>query len=156
MGGGSAGVSAGLSLLKRGDVTVALVESGQYDEDRIGESLSTQVKPFLQYLDVWNEFNQSHSLVEFTSASAWGNRKLRDLDSFSTPKFKGWNINRMQFDSQLAKTFSQRGGNLMLNTKVVLCTKQLKNVWEITVKDANGETKVLLVDILLTLQVVAG
>lgn len=143
MGGGSAGVSAGLGLLKRGNISVALVESGQYDEVRIGESLPVHVKPLLQFLDVWNDFSQSHTLVEFSSVSAWGDKKLRSLGSFNAPKLKGWNIDCMKFDAQLAKTFAQRGGNLMLNTKVIFCKNQLKDGWTITVKEANGETKII-------------
>jgi flavin-dependent dehydrogenase len=143
MGGGSSGVSAGLSLLKNGNISVGLIEGGQYDEERIGKSLSTQVTPLLQYLNVWDEFSQSHCLVEFSSFAAWGNKNLRPLDSFNSPKLKGWNIDPIEFDAQLANIFAQRGGNLMLNTKVVLCVNHLTNQWEITVKEANGETKII-------------
>ena len=141
MGGGAAGTSAGLSLLNKANISVALVEGGNYSDGRTGESLSTHAKPLLQFLDVWDEFSQSYSLIDFNSVAAWGSEKLRPLDSFNTPKLKGWHIDRIQFDQQLANVFSRRGGQLFLNSKVVSCTNQLKDGWTISIKEANGDTR---------------
>ncbi|MHC4880808.1 MAG: tryptophan 7-halogenase, partial [Planctomycetota bacterium] len=56
LGGGPAGCAAGLTLLKRDGVSVAIVEASDYTVPRIGESLTPGIRPLLEYLDLWCDF----------------------------------------------------------------------------------------------------
>lgn len=56
IGGGPAGISAALTLLKRTDISVLVVEAGHYDRPKSGESLSPGVRNLLDYLAVWDDF----------------------------------------------------------------------------------------------------
>src|SRR5436309_331157 len=50
VGGGPAGCAAALTLLKYSPLSVAVVECSDYDQTRVGETVSPGVQPLLGYL----------------------------------------------------------------------------------------------------------
>ena len=84
LGGGPAGTAAGMTLLKREGLSVAVVEASDYTTPRMGESLSPGMRPLLEYLHIWEPFKQEQSLKTFGSQAAWGSDTPSALDYMFT------------------------------------------------------------------------
>jgi flavin-dependent dehydrogenase len=136
LGGGPGGTAAGMTLLKRDGVNVAVVEASNYTSPRIGESLTPGVRPLLEYLDIWQRFQSEQSLESFGSQAAWGSDYLQALDYMFTPHGAGWCLDRIRFDRMLASAFRDRGGHLLTNTHFVECARKSNGSWGVQVKDA--------------------
>ena len=135
LGGGPAGTAAGMTLLKRDGISVAVVEKSDYSSPRIGESLTPGIRPLLEYLDIWGQFRSEQSLESFGSRAAWGTSTLQALDYMFTLHGTGWGLDRVRFDRMLANAFRERGGSLLTQTRFVRCERTSSDDWEIHVKD---------------------
>jgi len=136
IGGGPSGTAAGLTLLKRDGITVAIVEKSDYSSLRIGESLSPGIRPLLEYLDVWENFHRDQSLESFGSQAAWGGATPRALDYLFTLHGSGWSLDRVRFDRMLADAFRERGGHLLTNTRFLKCARVANKIWKIQVRNS--------------------
>ncbi|MEA2079218.1 MAG: tryptophan 7-halogenase [Pseudomonadota bacterium] len=136
LGGGPGGTAAGMTLLKRDGVDVAVVEASNYTSPRIGESLTPGVRALLEYLGIWQRFRSEQSLESFGSQAAWGSDYLQALDYMFTPHGAGWCLDRVRFDRMLASAFRDRGGHLLTNTHFVGCARKSNGSWGVQVKDA--------------------
>jgi len=136
LGGGPSGTAAGLTLLKREEVSVAIVEKSNYSSSRIGESLTPGVRPLLEYLDIWQQFQREQSLESFGSKAAWGSSSPHALDYMFTLHGAGWSLDRVRFDRMLAEVFIERGGDLLSNTHFLKCGQISNNNWEVHVRNS--------------------
>jgi flavin-dependent dehydrogenase len=136
LGGGPGGTAAGMTLLKRDGISVAVVEKSDYSTPRIGESLTPGIRPLLDYLDLWEPFRSEQSLESFGSQAAWGSASLQALDYMFTLHGTGWGLDRVRFDQMLANAFRERGGSLWTGTHVVSCERTSSDAWEVHVKDS--------------------
>jgi flavin-dependent dehydrogenase len=134
LGGGPAGSSAGLNLLKRGDLSVMMVERGDYSEAKFAESISSGVRSTLEYLGLWNEFAASQNLSPFHSSVAWGCDSPKQISYMFTPHGTGWCLDRLRFERLLADHFVARGGELLCDSQVVTCVRQKSRGWEVEIK----------------------
>lgn len=139
LGGGPAGSSAGLNLLKRGDLSVMMVERGDYSEAKFGESISSGVRSTLEYLGIWDDFAASQDLSAFYSSVAWGSDLPKQISYMFTPNGTGWNLDRLCFERMLADRFVACGGELLCDSQVVTCVRQKQRGWEVEVKSKNQE-----------------
>ncbi|GJM10922.1 MAG: hypothetical protein DHS20C11_31980 [Lysobacteraceae bacterium] len=130
VGGGPAGSAAGLTLLKRAGTSVALLESSNYEQPRIGESLTPGTRPLLEYLGVWDAFRQQQTLASFGSQAAWGTKDAGALDYMFTMHGAGWALDRVGLDRMLADTFRERGGNLKTNARFTGCVRRAHG-WQV-------------------------
>jgi len=112
VGGGVAGLSLGLALLRSG-IPVTLYEAGHYPRHRVcGE--------FISGLDP--DTTRILAIEEFI-ADAWPHRSaayhLRNerLPTFTLPTL-AWGISRHTFDARLAAAFLAAGGNLSVETRL--------------------------------------
>lgn len=140
IGGGPSGSSAGLTLLKRQGIRVALIEKSDYSEYRVGETLSPGIRAMLEYLGVWDEFNRTQQLSSFSSSAAWGSEELSTLDYLFTLHGSGWALDRSKFDQMLAHSFQSKGGQLLINTSVSAIEEQVEehqvqNGWLLKLKN---------------------
>ena len=135
LGGGPGGTAAGLTLLKREGMSVAVVEKSDYSSPRIGESLTPGTRPLLEYLDIWEQFRREQSLESFGSQAAWGSDSLQSLDYMFTIHGTGWGLDRVGFDRMLANTFRDRGGSLLTNSRFLTCERTSSAYWEVQVKE---------------------
>lgn len=140
LGGGISGCTAGIALLKREDIRVAIIEKGDYSEHKYGESLSSNVRSTLEYLGVWDQFCATQSQAPFYSQVSWGQAESRRLGYMFTETGTGWALNRLGFEGMLAETFVQRGGDLQRNNQVVACEARPQGGWRVLVKNAQGDT----------------
>lgn len=140
LGGGPAGTAAGLTLRKRDDIAVAIVEATGYQTPRIGESLSPGVRALLDYLDVWRAFRRQQPLEAFGSRAAWGSPEPGALDYLFTIHGTGWSLDRLRFDRMLADTFVERGGSLFTQTRFI-ATRRTADGWVVELSDAAEDRK---------------
>lgn len=118
IGGGPAGCAAGLTLLKKGGISVAVLEADDYNQHRIGESLSPGCRALLDYLQAWPEFSQMNSLNTYSSNAAWGSEQAHSLDYLFTLHGSGWQLDRRAFDQMLSQQFQRQGGELISDFRV--------------------------------------
>lgn len=137
LGGGPSGTAAGLALLQRGDLNIALVEASRYDTPRIGESLTPGARPLLEYFGLWQEFQAEQSLEAFGSRAAWGSETMGTHDYFFTVQGNGWSLDRMALDRLFAETFRERGGSLLLATRC-LGGERTDEGWVLTLRQEDG------------------
>lgn len=137
IGGGPAGTTTGLTILKKPNISVGIIEQSNYSESRIGEVLSPGMRNMLEYFDVWQEFKNQHALDAFSSQSAWGQDEIAITDYLFTIHGSGWHLNRVAFDKMLADKFSSLGGELFLNTKYIQA-EEVNNFWHVKVKKGDS------------------
>ena len=137
VGGGPGGTAAGLTLLKRGGVSVCVVEASAYESPRIGESLTPGMRPLLEYLDVWGSFYEEQTLESFGSQAAWGSKEPGTLDYLFTLHGTGWALDRVALDRLLANTFADRGGQLLTETHFSSCAR-CDGGWKVQIRAKNG------------------
>lgn len=139
LGGGPAGSAAGLTLLKRNDIKVMMVERSDYSEDKMGESLSSHARSSLEYLGVWDAFLSTQRGSAFHSKIAWGSDKPRRLGYMFNPNGAAWCLDRPSFDRMMASEFEKRGGQLLTSTQVTTCAHQAAGGWYVQLKTGQGE-----------------
>lgn len=139
LGGGPSGLAAGLALLKRGDLSVCLIERCDYSEHKFGESLSSGARSTLQYLAIWEELQARQALEDFNIYAAWGSPELCKKDYMFTPHGKGWSFDRQAFEKMMANLFMQRGGELRLEHQVIICERHSAGGWRVQVRNKDGE-----------------
>ena len=118
IGGGPAGSSAALTLLRYSSLRVLLVEQSAYEQARVGETVSQALQPLLHYLDVASLLDGGEHLQSLAIGAAWGSAELVYRDFFFTGHGDGWHLNRQAFDRLLAEQVRARGGQLWVRTKL--------------------------------------
>ncbi|WP_044257131.1 NAD(P)/FAD-dependent oxidoreductase [Rhodopirellula sp. SWK7] len=119
VGAGPAGCAAGLTLLKRAGVRVAMIDRGRTSSWKVGESLSPGVRPLLDYLQLWSRYRDGGSLVSFGSEAAWGTDQLTGFNFLFTPHGNGWGLDRSRFESLLLNAFRERDGVVLQPGRVI-------------------------------------
>ncbi|MEM7426266.1 MAG: tryptophan 7-halogenase [Pseudomonadota bacterium] len=132
IGGGPAGTAAALTLLKRDDLKVLVLERGEYAAPKVGESLSPGVRSLFQYLGVWTRFESEQRLQLLGSEAAWGSDELGAMDFILTVHGAGWALDRAKFDRMLASEVSMRGGEMRTGCSAGACEHD-GEVWRIGV-----------------------
>lgn len=117
-GGGPAGLAAALTLLTYSRLSVAVVESSDYTAWRVGETLPPSVSALLAYLKTWDAFVAGEHLPAHGTRAAWSAPELRSRDFLFTGRGAGWHLDRRRFDHDLAKSVSERGGALFINSVI--------------------------------------
>ena len=130
IGGGPAGTAAALTLQKRSDITVAVIERGDYSRPKVGESLSPGARGLLQYLGLWDRFEAEHKLSLLGSEAAWGSEALGSMDFILTLHGAGWVLDRQRFEQMMAAEAAARGVSVLTNTTVASCGFD-GNLWEL-------------------------
>ena len=137
IGGGSAGCAAALTLLNQTSLRVGIVESTDYSQERIGESVSSSISPLLDYLGVKKEFVFSNHLHSNRIDASWGNDRIFSREFFFNAQRNGWNLNRKKFDETLMKKVKEKKGEVFLSTKILKSQKSEK--WNLTAIKNNFE-----------------
>jgi flavin-dependent dehydrogenase len=142
IGGGPAGCAAALTLLNQTSLEVGVIESTDYSNMRVGESVSPSIRPLMRYLGIENEFLAGNHITSQGLDAAWGSSKILSRDYFFTVEGNGWNLDRQMFDSMLAESVKKRNGSLFTSTKI---SRQNKNneVWDLVATRSN-DTKIRL------------
>lgn len=140
IGGGPAGCAAALTLLNQTSLRVGILESTNYDNFRIGESVSPNFLSLLRYLKIEKKFSLDMQIPSHGIDTSWGNNHLRTRDFFFTGQGNGWNLDRKKFDKMLAEEVGKRKGIILTSTKVAKQQRE-KNKWNLFVKKGNEEIR---------------
>ena len=117
IGGGPAGSCCALELIRLGIKDVLLVESGDYSEFRIGETIPPDVNLVLRELELYDAFLTEGFDPCYGSCSYWGDDRRGYNDSLLSPHGHGWHLDRARFDAFLARKAQQAGADLIVNSK---------------------------------------
>jgi flavin-dependent dehydrogenase len=117
-GGGPAGCAAAIRLASCGR-RVLLVERSGYEHWRVGETLPPPVAVPLGELDVWDRFRADGHIPSHAIHSAWGSPEPYANDFIFNAYGSGWHIDRLKFDSMLARRVEETGVVVMRRTRVV-------------------------------------
>lgn len=118
IGGGPAGSACALALAQRGVTDTLLIESGEYDQFRIGESIPPESRRFFQALGIYQDFLAEGHLPCYGSCSYWGSDKRGYNDSLLNPLGHGWHLDRRKFNRFLAHKAGQAGVELLTDTSL--------------------------------------
>jgi flavin-dependent dehydrogenase len=143
IGGGPAGTAAALTLLKYSQLTVAVVERSNYDQWRVGESLSPSGASLLRYLGAWETFTARGHLPSYGTAAAWGSSELLARDFLFTGHGTGWHLDRREFDQMLAGLVSKCGGLLMTSATVERETRD-PHGWQLSIRCGTSRNRMKL------------
>ena len=143
IGGGPAGTAAALTLLKYSELTVAVIERSNYNQWRVGESLSPSGAGLLRYLGAWETFTARGHLPSYGTAAAWGSPEILARDFLFTGRGTGWHLDRREFDHMLAKLVSERGGLLMTSAVVERKIRDQQG-WQLCIRSGTSRNHVEL------------
>lgn len=142
VGGGPAGCAAALALLNQTSLNVGIVESTDYTNMRIGESVSPSMMDEMRYLGIEKEFLGTKPILSHGIDAAWGTSKILSRDFFFSGHGNGWNLNRNTFDLMLINTVKKRKGKLLTSSKIHSYEKNKQN-WQFVIHKDN-ETSINL------------
>lgn len=112
IGGGLAGLTAGIDLLKR-DFKVILFEKNEYPKHKVcGEFISNEVLPYLKTLDLDIESLQPIKITKTELSTQSGKTITSNLP------LGGFGISRYTLDNYLYSQFIKRGGNIVKDSVV--------------------------------------
>ena len=139
LGGGPAGCATALTLAKAGIEGLLLVESGDYERRRIGESIPPDTRLLLSELGVLESFLAEGHEPCLGSCSSWGDDALGYNDFICSPFGSGWHLDRRRFDALLADTVRERGLELRTRTRFVDVLEHGADGAKLRLKKATGE-----------------
>ena len=100
LGGGAAGSAAALTLLAAG-ARVCVIESSDFSDARVGETIPPDANALLFELGVHEDFLKQGHLPCYGSHSLWGSAQLGHNDFLTSPHGHGWHLDRARFDRWL-------------------------------------------------------
>lgn len=118
VGGGPAGCATAIALRRLGVDDVLIVEAGQYDRVRLGESIPPDSRTVLERLGVLDGFLAGGHEPCLGSCSAWGDSTLGYNDFMFNPHGHGWHLDRRRFDAFVARAAVEAGAELATGTAV--------------------------------------
>ncbi len=116
VGGGPAGSAAAIELRRNGVENVLIVESGNYNTTRVGESIPPDTLLLLDMLGLREQFLQEGHDTCYGSCSSWGTDELGYNDFLFNPHGNGWHLDRKRFDAFLATKAKEHGAELLTQT----------------------------------------
>jgi flavin-dependent dehydrogenase len=138
VGGGPAGTSTALSLLKYSNLKVTIIEQNALDTVRVGEQINSSLFELLDYIGIKkSDFENNSFIPGYSSLAAWGSSRITSRDSIFSTQAESFQLDREQFDLLLLEQASQKGALILPRTK---CTdfRQTETNWVI---DLKHETK---------------
>lgn len=130
VGGGPAGTSAANRLACLGR-SVLLLESSSYDSPRVGETLPPSIYPTLAELEVWDSFQSLCPMPSYGTQSIWGDSEILSNPFVLSPYGLGWHVDRLGFDSMLARKASECGACVITGIHVTMCSWEQHSGWKI-------------------------
>jgi flavin-dependent dehydrogenase len=135
LGGGPAGSATALSLATHApDLSVAVVESSDYETFRVGEMVVPAARPMLEHLGVWTPFRQQRHPEVHGTVAVWGSPTEYDNDFIHHARGPGWHVERAVFDSMLAAEAERRGVIVRRSTRFESSARSGSN-WNVRTSD---------------------
>lgn len=110
VGGGPAGLSAGIRLCKLGYEPLIVDRPRQFADRKIGESLAPSAWAVIQNLGISQIVTESKHMACPGHRSSWGdNGRLISKDFLFDPYGHGWHLDRIQFEKDLREQTESAG-----------------------------------------------
>ena len=117
LGGGPAGCATALALHHQGIGDVLVIEAGNHDAQRIGESIPPDTGLMFRSLGISDDFVAEGHAPCLGSRSAWGDNRLGYNDYLYNPHGQGWHLDRRRFDAFLLAKIGERGMGVLTSTR---------------------------------------
>ncbi|MEW2051688.1 FAD-dependent monooxygenase [Streptomyces sp. NPDC005476] len=142
-GGGPAGASAALALLRQG-ASVVVAEPGRPRGGwKLGESLSPRAEPLLAGLGVRDRVAAAAAHIPyFGNESAWGGSALVDIEFLRDPHGPGRHLDRTRFDSVLLDAIREAGARH--SAFPVRWPRRLPGHWSVPLGDETVRARYLI------------
>ena len=135
VGGGPAGTSAALSLLKYSNLKVVIVEETNLETIKIGEQVNSSIFDLLDYMGIEKEnLSPDHFIQGYSNIAAWGSDKMVVRDSIFNTESENFQLNREEFDYLLLEKVAARGALIFPRTKCLNFEQDDKNYWTVKLK----------------------
>lgn len=136
LGGGPAGAATALSLKRtRPELSVAIVDSSDFTQTRVGETLPPLAMPLLRQLGLQQVMDVAGHLPVYSTSAAWGSPQPVPNEFFSQPHSRGWHLDRNQFDQTLLLA-AQSAGAVWLKGKLCKARPKAKQLWSLTLQNS--------------------
>lgn len=119
IGGGPAGSACALALIQKGLHDILIIESGEYDQFRIGENIPPESRRFFRSLGIYESFLAEAHEPCYGSCSYWGSDKRGYNDSLLNLHGHGWHLDRRRFNQFLAQQAQTAGAELAPGTTLI-------------------------------------
>jgi flavin-dependent dehydrogenase len=120
VGGGPAGTSTALSLLKYANVKVVILEQGDLNNLRVGEQVNASIFDLLTYLGIdKNDLENNSFLPGHDSLAAWGSPNISSRHSIFSTQVDSYQLDREKFDLCLLAKAAERGAIILPRTKAL-------------------------------------
>lgn len=126
IGGGPAGTACAINLCRLGVKDVLVIESGEYEKFRIGESIPPESRQVFAKMGILENFLAENHDPCYGSISYWGDHRRGYNDSIMSPFGHGWHLDRTRFNRFLAEEASEAGAEVLTQTKY-LDSEKLEN-----------------------------
>lgn len=141
IGGGPAGTACAIYLRKSGVKKVLVLESGEYDKFRIGESIPPESRIHFQQMGIWNAFLKENHDPCYGSVSFWGNDKRGYNDTILSPYGSGWHLDRRRFNAFMAREALNAGAAVLTNVRYKSTTRLPEGSFKLNCSDKAGKTR---------------
>ena len=137
MGAGPAGCSTALALARLGYQCI-LIESSDYSNIRVGETLPAAVSRLLTQLGAWEQFQSADYAPALAVQSVWGRDQILERNAIFDPYGFGWHIDRGHFDRMLAERAEAIGVRIMRAARVDSATKTNSGGWQLEITSSGS------------------
>ncbi|MDY7227141.1 FAD-dependent oxidoreductase [Hyalangium rubrum] len=139
VGGGVAGLSAALTLVRTG-VSTCVVERTDYSPWRPGETLSPVAFAELRRWLAPEPLETEGFLASYGLEATWGSEKPHHHSFLTNPYGQGWHVERRQLDSLLARHARSQGVELWSNACVTHLEREERG-WRLQLSTPEGPRK---------------
>lgn len=138
-GGGPAAAAAALQLARAGARAI-VIERGDDDGDKPGESLAPDAKPLLERLGIWDDLARDGHLPCHGNRSAWGSDRVDAQPFLFSPYGHGWHLDRRAFERRLNERAREAGATRVTGTSVTAVDRDA-GTWRLTCRGALDEVE---------------
>ncbi len=117
VGGGPAGGATALILARAGH-EVALIERGDLQGERVGETVSVPGMAILEQLELGQAVRDQGHVISPLIRSAWGSAELRDTNKAEQLHGGWWHVDRRKFDRLLLDSAMAAGARVWTEVQV--------------------------------------
>lgn len=141
IGGGPSGCSTALTLLNHSQRSVLLVESSDYQLQRVGEVISPAIVPLLSFLSPTLQLDADRYIQTIENKIVWGNPAVFSRNSQFSPYGSNLHLARNEFDKSLSNEVQNSGGIVLTKARIRTLKFTTANDWEGTVVANNKARK---------------
>jgi flavin-dependent dehydrogenase len=132
-----------LEIRRRKGGSVLLVDAGDYQGFRVGESVPPTIQTLLGQLGAGDLLNEGMALPCHGTSAAWARDELEFHDYLTGLVGGGWHLDRNRFDAALAKVAEHAGVTTKTNMRVMDVEPSASGAWRVTLSGSNGTTQVV-------------